>query len=269
MEHLEAVAEAFSRKALVYDEFGEGHPNLARLRRKVREHVLDFLKPGDRILELNAGTGADAAFFASHGFSVHATDISPGMVSQIRGKIEGQGLQDRLTVQQCSFLALEEVHGGPFDVIFSNMGGVNCVADLRPIASGVQGLLKPGGYVTWVVMPHICPWELAQLLRLDWHAATRRLKPGGVLANVEGVRFMTYYYTPRQVAHAFGVDFHPCRLQGLSVFTPPADRKDFAVRHPYLYTALRALDERMADRAPFNRWGDFFILTQQYKPQDR
>ena len=30
MEHIEAVAEAFSRKALVYDEFGEGHPNLAR-----------------------------------------------------------------------------------------------------------------------------------------------------------------------------------------------------------------------------------------------
>ena len=55
MEHIEAVAEAFSRKALIYDEFGEGHPNLARMRRKVREHVLDFLKPGDRILELNAG----------------------------------------------------------------------------------------------------------------------------------------------------------------------------------------------------------------------
>jgi ubiquinone/menaquinone biosynthesis C-methylase UbiE len=262
---LQDVAEAFSRKALLYDAFGEGHDNLARMRAKVRRQALRCLRPGDRILELNAGTGADAAFFARQGFSVHATDLAGGMVARIASKREQHGLQDRLTVQQCSFFDLEQVSGGPFDYVFSNMGGVNCAADLEQVAHGVQGLIRPGGYCTWVVMPPVCLWELAQVFRGDFKTGLRRLDPRGNLAHVEGVRFMTYYYTPGQVIRAFGSAFQPVSLQGLSVFTPAADQKAFPHHHPRLYRLLRALDERLADRPPFREWGDFFILTMRFR----
>ncbi|HEX7975087.1 MAG TPA: class I SAM-dependent methyltransferase [Anaerolineales bacterium] len=258
---LSGVAEAFSRKAQVYDAFGAGHTNLERMRQKVRSHILAWLQPGDRILELNAGTGGDAVFFAEHGFPVHATDLSPGMVTQIEAKIAAQPLPGRLTVQQCSFLDLKKVTGGPYQCVFSNMGGVNCTAQLETVARGLDPLLAPGGFVTWVVMPPVCLWELAQVLRGDFRVASRRISPRGTLANVEGVRFTTYYYTPARIQRAFGPRYSRLGLQGLSVFTPPADHKDFPRRRPRLYRLLNALEERYADLPPFNRCGDFYILS--------
>jgi SAM-dependent methyltransferase len=260
------VAEAFSRKARVYDEFGQDHENLARMRAHVRRHALRFLRPGDRILELNAGTGADALFFARLGYRVHATDLSPGMVARIEAKVAASGLGRLISVQQCSFAQLDRVSAGPFQYVFSNMGGVNCLDDLTQITRGLPALLAPGAVVTWVVMPPFCPWELLAALRGDWKTAGRRLHRPGTLADVAGVKFMTYYFWPGQVQRAFGPRFQPLALQGLSVFTPPADRKEFPARHPRLYAALRFLDDRFAGLPPFNRWGDFFILSLQYRP---
>ena len=259
--HVTAVAEAFSRKASLYDAFGADHPNLMHMRQKVRRHALLFLRPGTRILELNAGTGVDAVFFAELGYRVHATDISPGMMAEIHQKIAGLGLKDRLTAQRCSFEALDLVEGGPYDYVFSNMGGMNCSSDLNQVAQGVNKVLLPGGRVTWVVMPPICLWELTQALHGDFRTATRRLRRGGILANVEGVQFLTRYFTPKQVCNAFGKGFRKLRLEGLSVITPPADHKAFPVHHPRLYHILRILDDWVAGRYPFNRWGDFYILT--------
>jgi ubiquinone/menaquinone biosynthesis C-methylase UbiE len=265
-DHLEKVAEAFSRKASLYDEFGRRHPNLQRMRQKVRQHALRFLQPGDRILELNAGTGGDALFFASQGFRVHAIDLAPGMVQQIQAKAQVNGLQHLLTSQVGSFTQLDQIDERPFDYVFSNMGGVNCIDDLSIVAQQVEAALKPGGFVTWVVMPPLCLWELAAILRGDRKTALRRLNSNGVLAHVEGVYFRTWYYSPRQAQRAFGVHFRPAALQGLSVFTPPADHKNFAMRFPRLYRCLCFLDDRLADRFPFTGWGDFFILSMEYAP---
>lgn len=264
-EQLDRVAEAFSRKASVYDSFGAGHENLARMRAKVRRHALQYLRPGARILELNAGTGEDAVFLARRGFAVHAIDLSPGMVACIEAKARRYGLQ-RLTWQQLSFTQLEAVACGPFDYALSNLGGVNCLADPGRIARGLRGVLVPGAVVTLVVMPPLCLWELSQALRGRFRAAFRRLGQGGIVARVEGVGFHVDYFSPRRLARAFGPDFHPLRLQGLSVFTPTADEKEFPRRHPRLYRLLRRLDERLADLSPFSRLGDFYILSLAYRP---
>ena len=239
------------------------------MRQKVRQHVLAHLQTGDRILELNAGTGADAAFFADQGYSVHATDLSPGMVAAIEQKRTSLGLESRLTAELCSFDSLEQFAGNSFDYVFSNMGGINCTEDLPGVASGVDKLLKPGGRVTWVVMPRICLWELAQVLRVDFYTAMRRLHPHGTLANVEGKRFITWYYPPRRVIQAFGKGFQLLQIQGLSVFTPPADHKSFPNHHPHLYHWLRWMDDLLADRNPFYRWGDFYIVTLEKRAGQR
>ena len=265
-EAWKGVAEAFGRKARVYDDFGRQHPNLERMRAKVRAHVQQLLPPGGRLLEINAGTGADACYFAGQGYWVHASDLSPEMVAEIRAKASQNGLSQRLTVQQLSFTQLEEAQGGPFDGVLSNMGGVNCTSDLRAITSALPALLKPGGVVVWVVMPPICLWELAQGLRGDLKLALRRLRPGGVIAQVEGLPVPTFYHSPGRVRAAFGPDFQTLRLQGLSVFTPPADHKDFPLRHPRLYRWLVGLEERLSDHFPFQGWGDFFILSLRYQP---
>src|SRR5512138_850345 len=104
--HFQQVAEGFSRKAAEYDSFGPAEVNIERMRRKVYAHVESFLRPGDDLLEINAGTGIDAAHFALCGHRVHAVDIAPGMVAAIAEKTTRYGLQDRLTYCTCSFTEL-------------------------------------------------------------------------------------------------------------------------------------------------------------------
>jgi ubiquinone/menaquinone biosynthesis C-methylase UbiE len=266
MDDFGPVAEAFTRKGRLYDEFGRNHPNLDYIRSKVYRHLLAYHPPGAHLLEINAGTGVDAVYLARQGIYVHATDISPGMIEALTQKVEAQGLHEWISVQQCSFTDLEGVTGGPYDGIFSNLGGLNCTNDLQAITRKLPAVLKPGAYVTWVVMPRICLWELSAALRGDLKTAIRRIKPGGTIANVEGVSFRAYYYFPKDVRRAFSQDFRYIQLQGLSVFTPPIDHKGFATKWPKLYSWLRRLEHYLADQPPFNHLGDFYILTMRYLP---
>lgn len=263
--HQQQVAEAFSRKAAVYDRFGHDHVNLTRMRHKVYDHVGALLPPGSHLLELNAGTGLDAIEWVRRGYRVHATDVAPGMVAEIRRKMTTAETHGRLTVQRCSFTALDRVTAGPFDGVVSNFGGLNCIDDLTAVTRHLPALLRPNGLVTWVIMPPICPWEMALVVK-NPQVAARRLRPGGVAATVEGVQFKTVYFTPRQVRRAFGPNFRQIKLEGLSVLTPPADNKTFAHRHPRLYRWLVRLDDLLSRWPPCNGWGDFFILTMQYRP---
>src|SRR5690349_6958606 len=153
---IDTIAEAFSRTAEKYDSFAEDHPHLTRMRNKVYSHVLRHVPRAARILELNAGTGTDAVELAQRGYFVHATDIAPGMLNRLPEKIEKLGLHDWVTLEQRSFLSLENIPWTPFDAVFSDLGGLNCVPDLSPVIQQLPQVLNVGGIVTWVLMPRIC-----------------------------------------------------------------------------------------------------------------
>jgi ubiquinone/menaquinone biosynthesis C-methylase UbiE len=260
------IADAFTRTAARYDAFAQDHPHLARMRQKVYAAVERSVPPGAWVLELNAGTGTDAVHLARQGYRVHATDIAPGMLARIREKVAGGGLADRVSVQDCSFLELDAVDAGPFDAVFSNLGGLNCAGDLGPVVRGIDRLLAPGGVVVAVVMPPICLWELALVFTGRFRSAVRRLSRAGTVAHLEGRRFTVHYYTPRRVAAAFGPGYEVLRVDGLSVLTPTAESKNLAKRHPAVYRALAWLDDRAACHAPLSRWGDFFIVVLRRRP---
>jgi ubiquinone/menaquinone biosynthesis C-methylase UbiE len=262
---LETIAEAFSRTAEKYDAFAQDHPHLTRMRDKVYAHLMKHVLRGAHILELNAGTGTDAVQLAQRGYRVHATDIAPGMLERLREKVDQLELQDRVTVEERSFLALDGTPGAPFDAVFSNLGGLNCVPDLRPIIEQLPTVLKSGGTVTWVLMPHLCLWEVAEIFRGNISLAFRRFSRGSVRASLEGLSFEVYYFSPRQVLNWFGTDFELLALEGLSVLTPTAESKNFARRYPRLYHALSWVDDRLSPRWPWYGWGDFYILTVRYK----
>jgi ubiquinone/menaquinone biosynthesis C-methylase UbiE len=267
MDHsFNEVAEAFSLTAEKYDRFAIDHPNLTRMRSKVYSHLMRHLEPGSHILELNAGTGSDAVYLAQQGFTVHATDIAPGMLERIRQKVDQFHLEDRVKIQECSFTHLEEVTEGPFDAVFSDLGGLNCIPDLRQVIEKLPQLLKPGGLVAWVLMPTVCLWELAAVFSGDFHLASRRLSRRGTLAHLEGKHFMIYYFSPTQALSSFSPGFTPLEIEGISIFAPPAESKKLAQEHPRLYRLLCWLDDHLAHRRPFRSWGDFYILTLRYSP---
>ena len=261
----ETIAEAFSLTAEKYDSFAQGHPHLTRIRNKVYAFVSRHVPEGARILELNAGTGADAVQLAQRGYRIHATDIAPGMLDRLRQKVGELHLEDRVTVEQRSFLSLRDVPGAPFDAIFSDLGGLNCVPDLSPVIAQLPSVLRPGGIVTWVIMPHVCLWEMAEVLRGHFRLAFRRFSHGAVRANLEGLQFDVYYFSPRQVLSWFGPEYELLSLEGLSVLTPTAESKSFALMFPGAYRALAWLDDRLSPHWPWSGWGDFFMLSLRYK----
>ncbi len=264
--HTEHVAAAFDRKASVYDDFGIDHVNLTRMRTKVYDHIARYAPQAGHLLEMNAGTGLDAVEMVKRGYRVHATDLAPAMVAEIETKIATLDLHDHLTSQQLDFGAIATAANAPFDGIYSNSGGLNCVADLAPIVAQLPAVLNAGATVTWVIMPRFCPWELLLTLK-DPSVGLRRWKRNGVMANVEGVQFRTWYFSASQVRTLFDERFEFVACEALSLVTPTADNYSFAKRRPQLYNALVTLDDALATRAPFNRWGDFFILTMRYLGQ--
>ena len=177
----ELAHEAFSRQSAGYDAYEDSNQILKWMRNRVRRHVLKFLKPGSRILELNAGTGTDAVFFAQYGCHVHATDISDGMIQRLREKVDRSHLRDKISIQQLSFTDLQSLIPQKFDHVFSNFGGLNCIEDLRHVTTILPELLNPGGYVTWVIMPRICPWELIMLLKGNWNCDHQQFTQKGTV----------------------------------------------------------------------------------------
>jgi len=260
------IAEAFSRTAEKYDAFAKDHPHLTRMRRKVYNHIGQYLLPDSRILELNAGTGTDAVQLAQRGYFVHATDIAPGMLDRLREKVQHLNLQERITWEQRSFLSLDDVPGAPFDAVFSDLGGLNCVPDLSPVIRQLPQVLRAGSLVTFVLMPRICLWEWLEVFRGKFRLAFRRLRQPAVRANLEGLQFDVYYYSPRQVRDWFGNDYGLVALEGLSVITPTAESKNLAKQYPHSYRALSWLDDRLSTHWPWYGWGDFYILTMRYEP---
>ncbi len=92
-----AVEKAFSKQSAIFDELYSSNLIIQYKRQRVRDHLLQFLKPGSNVLELNAGTGDDAIWFAEHGHHVHATDISTGMQEKLMEKVSRNKLQSKIT----------------------------------------------------------------------------------------------------------------------------------------------------------------------------
>jgi ubiquinone/menaquinone biosynthesis C-methylase UbiE len=260
----EAVASAFSKQSSVFDRLEEDNLILQWMRKQVHEHCLRFYKRGDSILELNCGTGIDAVFFAEHGMHVHATDISKGMLGEFEKKIRGTKISGLITMQQSSFTELKStLKGKKFEHIFSDFGGLNCAENIEAVIAQFKTLLKPGGTVTLVIMPPVCPWEILLALKGNFKTAFRRFKKNGADSNVEEIHFKTYYFTPSRLVRAFGNDYTRLDLRSLASLVPPPYLEKFPRKYPDLFNTLKRMDEKVSHTFPFNRWADHFILTMK------
>ncbi|MFZ2419807.1 MAG: methyltransferase domain-containing protein, partial [Anaerolineae bacterium] len=91
-------AAAFDDSAATYDDaFTES--TIGRLLRAAVWRRLDAqFRAGDRVLELNCGTGADAIHLAQRGVHVLATDVSEAMLAVTRRKVAQAGMEELVQV---------------------------------------------------------------------------------------------------------------------------------------------------------------------------
>ena len=262
-----AAAKAFSRQSYLFDA-QYGNDTIVQYKRsRVRNHVMKYLSPHANILELNAGTGEDAVFFAQQGHTVHATDISQSMQHLLIEKAKAAGVHMRIGNEICSFTGLDQLKNrGPFDLVFSNFAGLNCTQDLAKVLLSLNELVKPGGIATLVILPKFCLWELLMIFRGKFKTGLRRFSgKGGTRAKVEGEYFRCWYYNPSFVVRNLSTHFELIDLEGLCTLVPPSYLEGFAEKHPKIYRFLERKENSWKSVWPWNRIGDYYIMTLRKK----
>src|SRR4051812_25222597 len=261
------AAEAFNKQSAVFDAIYSPNLIIQYKRERVRANVDKFLKPQSNILELNAGTGEDAIYFASKGHNVHATDIAEEMQNALKQKVREKNLQMKVTAEICSFNNLEQLlNKGPYDLIFSNFAGLNCTGNLDKVLQSFSPLLKQNGLIALVVMPRFCLWEFLLFLRGSFKTAFRRLKrTNGVTAHIEGTYFKCWYYSPAFIKKCLENEFELLSIEGLCSIVPPSYFENFPAKHPRLYAWLQKVENKMKGKWPWRNVGDYFIITMRRK----
>lgn len=253
-----SAADAFSRQSNVFDDIDGANPLIGWVRDRVRAQALHFMRPDEELLELNAGTGIDSAFFASHGLRVLATDLAPGMLAQ--QQLKQRNASARWEIKECSFLELDGLADRRFHHVFSNFGGLNCTSRLDLVLDQIDGRLLPGGTCTLVIMPRFSPWEMLAALKGNFRLAFRRFKTN-TPAHLEGIVFPCYYYSPAYIKERLGSGYHLVALRALSLLVPPPHMAGFPERWPRSFKALAWLEDRIATLPLIRNWGDHFIIT--------
>lgn len=261
-DYLQHTKAAFDSAAGSFDEDDYKNGILQWMRRAAYKVYLKSFKKGDRLLELNSGTGIDAVFLAGQGIKIYATDISSKMIEAMETKVKSAGLDNMIKYEVKSFDEISEIPEDNFDGVISNFGGLNCVNDFTKLEMDLHKKLKPGGKFIAVVINKICPWEIFYyLLKFNPRVALRRFNKNGADASLNSEKIRTFYFTPKQFAKYFGPHFKTEKIYSHGYFTPPPYLAGIYNKLTPVVKALMKADELTKSLFPFNRFGDHFIIV--------
>jgi SAM-dependent methyltransferase len=156
------------------------------------------------LLEIGAGTGQDAAFFADAGLDVVAVDLSPEMVARCRAK----GLE----AYERDFLHLG-FEPDSFDAVYT----MNCLlhvpnADLPEVLRAVRIVLKPGGLF------YVGVWGGVSQEGVFDEDRQRPKRFFALRTDAELFRFMRESF---EVIDFHSTEFEGQRLQSVTLVRPP------------------------------------------------
>lgn len=111
------------------------------------EGVENDFPRGSLVVELGAGTGADAIYFLKKGHSVVALDISQFALNALEEKAKSQKLDNKLVIKQVDFgLHKLPIKDASADVVYSRIS-LNYFGSKHTtkIFADIRRILKPGG----------------------------------------------------------------------------------------------------------------------------
>lgn len=252
---------AFDAFAADYDTTFTATPLGRLLRARVWDVLARTFQPGQHILELACGSGADAVWLAQRGLRVTATDASAEMLAHTAHKAQMAGVA---VTTHC--LSLQDIAAGraasltdaPFDGLLSNFGGLNTVPNWSDLAQTLAALVRPGGRAVLVPMGPFCPWEIAWYgLHADLRRAGRRRRPA--TAQVGSAAIPIWYPSARTLRRAWAPAFRPLETHALGFLLPPSYLGHFVARWPRLFAHLDRVERALARL--LGGWGDHYILV--------
>lgn len=260
---LEAGRQYWDQTAETYDQvFPETLVGRAQ-RGAVWKQLEQAFQSGQRVLELNCGTGIDAVHLAEREIRVLACDLSPRMIEVgVRRSVA------HAVAQLTDFRAIanEEIAQlipeGPFDGAFSNFSGLNHVEDLPRAARDLGQLVRPGAPVLICMVGRIAPWEVIwQLAHRNPKMAVRRLRP-----KLETPKMKAYYPSVRSIARAFKPNFRLLHWQGIGIAVPPTCMERWAQKFPTLLKGAVYADRWLTHFPVVRGFGDSVLLHFERLP---
>lgn len=105
------------------------------------------------VLELGAGHGRDALYFAREGFSVLATDFSPVGLDQLREGAAAQEVSERVATAIHDVREPLPLADASVDAVFAHM--LLCMAlstkEIHAVVAEIRRVLRPGGAFVYTV----------------------------------------------------------------------------------------------------------------------
>ena len=256
-----ATAASFDEAAATYDSDFAGTTAGLWLRESVWSRLASFVKPGMHALDLGCGTGEDALWLARNGCRVTAADGSRAMLERVAAKAARWSLEHRVRTicLDLNAPAVSEPPIGPFDLVISNFGAINCVDDLDALGRKLPAWVKPGGVLALIFMGRFCAWESAYYLaRFDARAARRWL--GRARASVGSQSVPVRYWSRGEVLRALGRSFRPLAVHGIGTFVPPSYLFHWVERHKRSFRALARCERTTSHIWPLSRMGDHTLI---------
>lgn len=216
---------------------------------------------GDRVLELNCGTGEDALFLARRGVRVTACDASSRMIEQARERATKEFPSAPINFHALCTEHLDDLETGVlFDGVFSNFSGLNCVDDFPQASRLIANRLKPGGQVLLCLSSRFCLWEILNYsIRGNLNKAFRRCS-GVTAAKLAEHSFPVYYPTLSSLLQSLRPAFRLLSVTGIGVAVPPSYMEGWARRHPQLLSICEAADRMISSWPGVRAMGDHILL---------
>lgn len=185
------IAAYYDAQAARYDATMDREPRNARFRDAFRTLVADRIPPASRVLDFGCGTGLDAAWYASRGFTVIAYDPSPRMIDQLAIRCSREIADGVVTPLTVPF-------DGQVDAIVANFAVLNLVPDLGDLFGRFARAVAPGGQV---IVSVINPFYWRDL-RCGWWWRALSRSWGTAMLTVEGSDAASYRHYVGAIARA-------------------------------------------------------------------
>ncbi len=254
------VAAAFDSASEEYD-FTIGHNFINTwIRKRSIEALLQRVRQDDFLLEVGAGTGAEAIEIAKHVRGLVAIDVSQSMVDLLAAKVRARHLEGKVFPVKLAASELPCLRGllagRSVRVAYSFNGALNCEPRINEFVAGLAELLEPGGVFICSVRNTLCLTEVlshAAVLQFD-RMNPRKRQP--IMVSVGGRDIPSTYYPPEEFVRKFKPHFEAEKVIALPGLLPPAYLSNYYLRLGRLTSVIERLDRALSGLFPLNRYGD-------------
>jgi ubiquinone/menaquinone biosynthesis C-methylase UbiE len=268
-DYYRGVAEAFDSASEEYDFTISRNFINTWIRRRSVNALLRLAKTDDVLVEIGCGTGTEAILIAPHVSQIIATDISDKMLQILRLKLRAKRLGEKILPVKAGASELSIVRrlvdGGQVDLVYSFNGALNCEPQMRRFVAELSALLKRGGYFVCSIRNTLCLSEaLSHALVFQFGRMNPRKKQP-IMVSVGGKDIPSVYYSARNFARFFTLDFRLDKQIALPGIMPPAYLNDYYLKLRDRMATLERLEPLLSERFPLKFLGDqtLFIFRKR------